>query len=94
MALAEELEDLGLKTAVFTRHAHQNNPCIRVDSGNERRVSIVEYIYLVNDDGVWWYYWGESLEPIAPAVLVSTAADIIAAEICVEMRRLQPVRSV
>jgi hypothetical protein len=81
LELASELADLGLSTVVLSTRGHQRHPCVRVDSGTERRVSVVRYIYVAPDDeGALCFWLEEPLEVIAPAEHVSVAADIIAAD--------------
>jgi hypothetical protein len=85
VALGEALEKLGFTTEVLKSRAHQQHPCVVVDSGPERIVRATEYVYAGPDKaGQWWFWLSSSLEdpvdlePVAPISDVSVTADHLA----------------
>lgn len=78
-ALDKELTRLGFPTVVYKTGGHQHHPCIKVSSGRWSLVDRTEYVYVAPDEntGVLWF-WGSSLEPVAPATEVSNAAGSVA----------------
>lgn len=82
-ALASELRTKGFAATVYNKTGgHRDHPCIQVGSGRWRLIDVTEFVYVApDDDGEWWFWRSTmnpfNLEPIAPALEVSTAAEII-----------------
>lgn len=84
-ALGDALAKLGFTTEVLKTRAHQQHPCVVVDSGPEQTMQATEYVYTGPDEaGQWWFWLSSSLEdpvdlePVAPISDVSATADHIA----------------
>lgn len=78
LALAAALESRGLVTAVYRTGGHQRHPCVWVASCQGRRVRRAEVVYAAPEaDGRWWFWWS-SLDRIAPATDITTAAERVA----------------
>lgn len=93
-ALVAELNRRGLTAVRLTTVAYDRHPCIKITSEQMTHVAVPAYVYTAaDDDGVLWF-WGESLEPIAPAIYVSVAADIIAAQISLRRLQIYQVRAI
>jgi hypothetical protein len=84
-ALGEALGRLGFTAEVLRSGAHQQHPCIVVDSGPARIMRAAEYVYAGPDEAGQWWFWVScsqqdpvDLEPVAPISDVSATADHIA----------------
>jgi len=82
-ALGAALTRIGFTASVLKTGAHQQHPCVVVDSGRSRLLWQTEYIYAApDDDGSWWFWWSSlaplATERIAPLSDVSVTADRIA----------------
>lgn len=89
-ALAAALTRRGYIAMRLTTAAFDRNPTVQITWGTSHK-SVHEHVYVATDeDGVWWFY-SEEMEPIAPAVYVSVAVEIIAAQIAVRRLRLYTV---
>jgi hypothetical protein len=77
-ALAAALTREGFTTTVFKTGGHAAHPCVRVTSGRDRRLAVMEFIYAAPDDeGEWWFWWS-TLDRIARLADTGIAADSIA----------------